>query len=551
MPQPITGNTLYYGDNLDILREYIPSASVDLIYLDPPFNSSRNYNVLFKDESGKDSESQIVAFEDTWHWNKSAIDTYEYLTTQSAPAVGKMIEALHGLVGPNQMLAYLVMMAARLVELHRVLKPTGSLYLHCDPTASHYLKIILDTIFGPEQFMNEIIWKRSGAHSDTRQGARHYGRITDTILFYNKGKQSTWNPQYTPYDQEYIDRDYRRVDEHGRRYRIDNLQGPGGAEKGNPYYEVMGVSRYWRYSKEKMQALINQGRVIQTRPGAVPQYKRYLDEMPGIPLQNLWDDIPLINNRSKEALGYPTQKPLSLLERVLLTSSNPGDIVLDPFCGCGTTIAAAQKLGRTWVGIDVTHLSIALQKYRLQEMFPGIVFKVIGEPKDIGAARQLASEDRYQFQWWALSLIRARPLGGDSGSKQGKKGSDKGIDGVISFIDDATGKAKQILVQVKSGKVKSGDIRDLVGTLQREGGAIGVFITLEPPSRDMTTEAFSAGYYDSPGWGKKYPKVQILTIDQLLRGAAVDMPLANITFRQAQRADQGTDKGTDQIGFDV
>jgi site-specific DNA-methyltransferase (adenine-specific) len=223
-------------------------------------------------------------------------------------------------------------------------------------------------------------------------------------------------------------------------------------------------------------------------------------------------------------------------------------VVLDPFCGCGTAVAAAQKLGRQWIGIDITHLSIALQKYRLEQMFPGISFKVVGEPGDLGAARQLAQDDRYQFQWWALSLVRARPLGGEAGSKQGKKGSDKGIDGVINFIDDAGGKPKRVLIQVKSGKVKSGDIRDLVGTVQRENAQIGVFVTLEEPTRDMRTEAASAGFYDSPGWGKPYPKVQILTIADLLRGGGIQMPPPFQTFKQAQRVRQSD---AEQQGLDL
>ena len=535
-PQPITQNTLFYGDNLTILREYIATESVDLVYLDPPFNSNRNYNVLFKDESGTDSEAQITAFEDTWHWNAAAEQTYDELVTQSPDHVSKMIGALRDFIGTNQMMAYLVMMATRLVELHRVLKPTGSLYLHCDPTASHYLKIILDTIFGVQNFRNEIIWKRTSAHSDTKQGVViHMGRIHDIILFYTKSEAARRTEIYQPYDETYVTSFYRHQDADGRKYQLGDLSGPSGAAKGNPYYEFLGVTRYWRYTRERMQELYHQGRIVQTSPGAVPRYKRYLDEMQGTPLQDVWDDILPLGAQATERLGYPTQKPLTLLERIISTSSKTGDIVLDPFCGCGTAIAAAQKLGRKWIGIDITHLSIALQKYRLEAMFPGIQFKVVGEPKDYGAAKQLAQDDRYQFQWWALSLVKAKPLGGQEGSKTGKKGSDKGIDGVITFIDDNTGKPKRVLVQVKSGHVKSGDIRDLVGTVQRENAAIGVFITLEPPSRDMTTEAVTAGYYESPGWNQKYPRIQIRTITELLKGAKIDMPPQHGTFKQAQR----------------
>ncbi len=538
-PQSITENTLFYGDNLFILREHIASESVDLIYLDPPFNSNRNYNVLFKDEHGTESEAQITAFEDTWHWNLAAEQTYTELLTEAPDHVAKMIESLRGFIGENQMMAYLVMMAVRLIELHRVLKPTGSLYLHCDPTASHYLKIILDTIFGADQFRNEIIWKRNSAHSDTAQGrVLHMGRLHDVILFYTKTSRATRNEVYQPYTQEYIEKFYRHKDPDGRLYQLDNITGPGGAAKGNPEYEFLGVTRYWRYSRERMQALYDQGKIVQTSPGSVPRYKRYLDEMPGIPLQDIWTDILPIQSQSKELLGYPTQKPLALLDRIIQASSNPGDVVLDSFCGCGTAIASAQRVGRKWIGIDITHLSIALQKYRMEAMFPGIKFKVVGEPKDIGAARQLATEDRYQFQWWSLSLIRARPLGGQEGSREGKKGSDKGIDGVIAFIDDNINKAKRVLVQVKSGHVKSGDIRDLIGTVNRENAAIGVFITLESPSRDMTTEAVKAGFYHSPGWNKDYPRIQILTIEELLHNTEVKMPPQFGTFKQAQRVQQ-------------
>jgi len=289
-----------------------------------------------------------------------------------------------------------------------------------------------------------------------------------------------------------------------------------------------------------MEGLERDGRIIYSASG-MPRYKRYLDEMRGTPVGNVWDDIPPVNSQAKERLGYPTQKPLSLLERIINASSNPGDVVLDPFCGCGTAIAAAQKLERKWIGIDITHLSIALQKYRLEAMFPGIELVVRGEPGDVGAARQLALDDRYQFQWWALSLIRAKPLGAKGGGKTGKKGSDKGIDGVINFVDEKGGKPKRILVQVKSGKVKSGDIRDLRGTVEREGAAMGVFITLEPSSRDMRTEAVSAGFYHSLGWGQNYQRIQIFTIEELLHNARIDMPPQYGTFKEAQRVRASTE----------
>jgi site-specific DNA-methyltransferase (adenine-specific) len=315
------------------------------------------------------------------------------------------------------------------------------------------------------------------------------------------------------------------------------MTGPGGAAKGNPAYEVMGVTRYWRFSKEKMSQLIAEGKVIQPSSGAVPRQVRYLDEAAGIVLGDIWDDISPINSQAQERLGYPTQKPLALLERIIQASSQPGDVLLDPFCGCETAIAAAQKPGRRWIGIDITHLAIALMRYRLDAMFPGIKFDVIGEPQDIGAARQLAHDDRYQFQWWALSLVQAKPLGGQEGSKTGKKGSDKGIDGLITFIDDAYAKPKQVVVQVKSGKVGSPDVTHLVGVLDQEKAAMGVFVTLEPPTADMQTAAAKAGKYHSPGWNKDYWRVQILTIEQLLKGAEVEMPPTAQTFKLAPKAE--------------
>jgi site-specific DNA-methyltransferase (adenine-specific) len=541
-------NTLYYGDNLKILREYIKDESVDLIYLDPPFNSNRNYNVLFKDESGAEAEAQITAFEDTWHWNAAAETAYHELILQ-VDDVSKMVEAFRSFIGTNQMMAYLVMMAARLVELHRVLKDTGSLYLHCDPTASHYLKILLDTIFGAENFRNEITWKRQSAHNDAR---RKFATITDTILYYVKSEQSNFNVVRVPLNPDYVEKAYRHIDENGRRYRLSDLRSPN--PRPNLTYDYKGYKPHkngWAVSLERMQQLDAEKRLHLPKniDGRI-QLRRYLDENEGAVLGNLWDDILPLHGSAAELLGYPTQKPVSLLERIVEASSNEGDTVLDPFCGCGTTIAAAQKLNRNWIGIDVTNLSIALQKYRLKDSFDLVEkrdYAVVGEPEDLQSAAQLASEDRYQFQWWALSLIKARPLGASAGSKTGKKGADKGIDGVINFVDDNSGKAKRVLVQVKSGKVKSGDIRDLVGTITREDAAIGVFITLENATRDMITESASAGFYHSDGWNKDYPKLQIFTIEDLLNGKEVQMPMNLRTFKQAEKMFKKSDSA--QLGL--
>jgi site-specific DNA-methyltransferase (adenine-specific) len=531
-------NQLYYGDNLHILREYIPADSIDLIYLDPPFNSNRSYNVLFKDESGQEAEAQLTAFEDTWHWDKAAEAVYHELVTDSPPQISKMIGALRDFIGANQMTAYLVMMTARLVELHRVLKPTGSLYLHCDPTASRYLGVVLDTIFGIKNFKNEIIWQRINAKGNVQ---RKFGAIHDVILLYvkNSGKE-IWNQLYRSLDPVYVEKMYRHTEEGtGRQYTIGDLTASMQRASSGQLYEWKGKrpppTRCWVYAKEKMEELDKQGRILYSKTG-YPRFKRYLDENPGEKLPDVWTDINIAFGG--ETLGYPTQKPLALLERIIQASSSEGDIVLDPFSGCGTAVAAAQKLNRRWIGIDITHLAIALLKYRLKDAFgilEGESYQVVGEPQDAGSARQLAQDDRYQFQWWALSLIQAKPVGGQEGSRKGKKGKDRGIDGVISFIDDAYSKPKQILVQVKSGKVKSGDIRDLIGTVEREKAALGVFITLEPPSKDMNTEAVSAGFYASPGWNRNYPKIQILTIEELLNGAQVQMPPVRATFKAAEK----------------
>jgi site-specific DNA-methyltransferase (adenine-specific) len=534
-------NTLFYGDNLPILRDYLPTASVDLVYLDPPFNSNRSYNVLFRDESGRAADAQITAFDDAWHWGAQAEDTYGELVTQAQPAVGKMIAALRDFIGENQMLAYLVMMAARLVELHRVLKPTGSLYLHCDPTASHYLKIVLDTVFVPQNFRNEIIWKRRTGSSSAVHQSNKFGTVTDSIFFYAKSDKTPLNVQYNMQAegyQQYVDKFFRYVDEQGRRYRLADLSNP--APRPNLMYEYKGYRpprNGWAISREKMEEWDKEGRIcFPKNPNGRIQRKRFFDELRGKPVQSLWDDIEPLGAQAAERLGYPTQKPLALLERIIAASSNPGDLVLDPFCGCGTAVAAAQKLGRRWIGIDITHLAIALMRSRLASMFPGLKFAVIGEPEDLADAHQLARDDRYQFQWWALSLVQAKPIGGQPDSKAGKKGSDKGIDGLITFLDDNTGKPKQIVVQVKSGHVGSPDIVHLIGVLDREKAALGVFITLEQPTSDMQLEAVKAGKYHSPGWNKDYRRIQILTIDQLLMGAGVDMPPSAQTFKLAPKA---------------
>ncbi len=538
-------NKLYYGDNLYILREHVQDESVDLIYLDPPFNSNATYNVLFGEKNGHKSQAQITAFDDTWHWGEESEHVYREVVEDGPKRLSDLIQALRSFLGQNDMMAYLTMMAGRLAELHRVLKSTGTFYLHCDTTASHYLKLVMDAIFDFRNFQNEISWKRTTTKSDFRQGARNWPRIRDVLLHYAKeiDKQATFNQPFTAYSDDYISTKYRHIDPDGRRYMLDKLTAPGMGSRGHPQYEFMGVIRYWTYNRDKMERLATEGRVIQPRPGAVPRYKRYLDEVRGIAIGDAWDDIPPINSMAKERLGYPTQKPEVLLERIIKASSNEGDLILDPFCGCGTSINVAERLHRRWIGIDITHLAIALIRNRLQDTFATELspYEVLGSPKDLSSAQALALQDRYQFEWWALSLIEARP------AQDKKKGADSGIDGYINFFDDGSGKAKKIIVQVKSGHVTASQIRDLKAVVDRERAVIGVFITLESPTRPMIQEALAAGYYSPEHLAKEHTasKIQIVTIAELLANIQIQYPRMLVTtFKKAER--KYKDKGPEQ-----
>lgn len=527
-------NHLYYGDNLQVLREHIATESVDLIYLDPPFNSQATYNVLFRSPKGEKSQAQIEAFEDTWCWNDSAERAFDEVMTSGNTDAAEMLRAIRSFLKENDLMAYLTMMAVRLLELHRVLKPTGSLYLHCDPTASHYLKILLDAVFGPQYFHNEIIWKRTSSHGNV---SANYGDVTDTILYFSKIGQPKWNKPFVSLSDENIRKKYTFVEHDGRRYTTRDLRNPG--VRPNLMYEYKGYKPHpngWSISLEKMKAYDEQGRLYfpSTQEGRI-RLKIYLDESKGQPLQNLWDDIPPLNSQAQERLGYPTQKPLALLERIINASSKPGDVILDPFCGCGTAVHAAQKLGRQWVGIDVTHLAISLIEKRLNDAFPGIKYEVHGTPKDLAGARDLAERDKYQFQWWAVSLVNAVPYGGK------KKGADTGIDGIIYFKPDRKATEKAI-VSVKGGaNVGVAMVKDLIATVDREKAKIGVFITLTQPTKPMEKEAVTAGFYQTD-YGK-FPKIQILTIEDLFAGKKPHMPwLDPTTFKKAAREDMSAGK---------
>lgn len=468
-------NFLYYGDNLDILRRYVKDETVDLIYLDPPFKSNQDYNVLFQEQNGSRSNAQIKVFEDTWRWDRGAASAYQEIVEKGPEKASRAMQAFRMFLGDNDMLAYLSMMAPRLIELRRVLKPTGSIYLHCDPTASHYLKILMDAVFGAERFLNEIDWcYKSGGASK-----RHFSRKHDVILFYSKLSEYIFN--------------YQKEKSYNRGLKPYRFKGVEEFKDEIGWHTLVGMKDYW--------------------------------------------NINMVGRTSAERLGYPTQKPEALLERIIKASSNEGEIILDPFCGCGTAIATAQKLNRCWIGIDITHLAIGLIKHRLQDSFGSEIsstYKVIGEPTDLDSAKSLANEDPYQFQWWALGLAGARPV-------DQKKGADQGIDGRLYFHDEAN-KTKQIILQVKGGHINSAHIRDLRGVLEREKAEIGVFITLQDPSKPMRGEAAGAGFYHSPGWDKNYPRLQILSIAELLNGQTIDYPapqFTNITLKKAPQFIKG------------
>ena len=563
-------NTLYYGDNLDILREHVPDESVDLVYLDPPFNSNASYNVLFKEQSGEESPAQIRAFNDTWQWTQESQRTFEneIMLNPSTPAnVREMVSAFRQFIGSNAMMAYLVMMTPRLVELRRVLKPTGSIYLHCDPTASHYLKVLMDAVFGKEQFRNEIVWRRTGSHNQNNR----YGPIHDIILFYSKTEKYSFNVQFQAVAKGHVESYFKQRDERGR-YWTNALTGAGtrAGDSGRPWrgYSPTEHGRHWAVPgtlvrslgldpslplHNKLEQLFQLGYIDLPREGsaALPTFRQYLQDAPGTPIQDIWAYQPYtqgvlydVNHAideevrwiprqgGKERLGYQTQKPEALLERIIQASSNEGDVVLDPFCGCGTAIAAAQKLNRQWIGIDITHLAVALMKNRLKTAFnilPGQDYRVVGEPVDVGSARALAEQDRYQFEFWAMSLLEAFPR------EQKKKGADQGVDGVVYFIDGPRRAVNKAIVQVKSGRVSSPHIRDLGWTVEREKAAMGLFITLEEPTRDMRTEAVSAGFYHSDLWQTDYPKIQIRTVGELLEGKGFEVPRNPQTYQPAQR----------------
>lgn len=539
-------NQLFFGDNLEILRSgRIPVSSVDLIYLDPPFNSNATYNVLFAEKSGEKSAAQITAFEDTWQWGKEAAAAYDDIMKYAPAKLRDLLQALRAFLGQNDMMAYLTMMAVRLVELHRVLKPTGSLYLHCDPTASHYLKMVLDAIFGAKNCLNEIVWRRTHPKG---HAYKRFARNHDVILVFCKEfDQAKWIPQYSPHEVEKMSKQYTLKDNNGRLYQLTSLLNPN-PDRPNLTYEFLGVTKVWRWTKERMMEELGKGRIIVPKDGkGIPRYKRYLDEQKGVPIGDFWADIEFA--AGAERLGYPTQKPEALLERIIQASSHEGDIVLDPFCGCGTTITVAEKLKRRWIGIDITHLAITLIKKRLNDSFGKELapYEVVGEPADAMSAGALAEVNRHQFEWWALGLVDAAP------AQDKKKGADRGVDGVLYFQEKDDGDYHKIVVQVKSGHVGAKGVRELEGTRQQEKAEIAALLTLKPPTKAMK-EAVPADYYVSGLFPeKRFPRLQILTIAELFADKQLDYPrwVPPKTFKKAARRRKGPAPAERQGEFDL
>ncbi len=534
-------NQLFYGDNLEVLRKHIKDETVDLCYIDPPFNSKRNYNQIYNNV-GKEDQAQAQAFIDTWTWDdyanqglKEIQENYQgRFTSQSID----LISGLTKVLGKGSLLAYLISMTLRIVEIHRVLKPTGSFYLHCDPTASHYLKIILDAIFCSQggDYLNEIVWKRTTSHNDAKT---NFSNLNDIIYLYTKGSRYTFNKQYAEYDENYIAKNFRHIDQYGRRYSSDNLRSPN--PRPNLTYDYKGFKPHqngWTVSRERMEELDKEGKLIfpKTSDGRI-RIKKYLDEMSGVTLGNNWNDIPPISSQAAERLGYPTQKPEALLERIIKASSNEGDVVLDAYCGCGTSVAVSQRLDRKWIGIDITYQSISLILKRLEDAFgKGAIENITlnGIPKDMESAKALALKQddrtRKEFEKWAVLTYS-----NNRATINQKKGSDKGVDGIAYFTGDKD-EPEKIILQVKSGKANSSDIRDLQGTMTREGAALGIFITLNKPTKDMSKEAKEAGIYQSRFMSQPTDKIRIVTIQEIIEDQKrLDIRLSLEVLKSAEK----------------
>lgn len=548
-------NKLYFGDNLEILSgDYIPDESVDLIYLDPPFNSQAQYNLLFKTPEADATAAQVEAFRDTWTWLEEASWAYQEIM-RGGGAVARFIEALHSALGESDMMAYLVMMAVRLKQLQRKLKPSGALYLHCDPTASHYLKVILDAVFGPENYMNEIIWRRTGSHNN----AKRFGPIHDVIHFYRKSDAYEHRSVFRPYTKGHVESYFRQEDDRGR-YWTNSLHGAGtrNGESGQPWrgYNPTDNGRHWAVPSElveavgidsglgqheKLDALADLGVIDLPDPsnGALPTYRQYLDRSPGLLLQDVWayqphtqgvlyssdeaidEDVRWIPLQARgehtERIGYPTQKPIGLLRRILAASSREGDVILDPFCGCGTTVETAERMQREWIGIDIAIHAIKVIEARLADRLGRVSYGLEGIPRDFESAVRLAERDKYQFQWWANYLFNPHAL------REQKKGADRGIDGELFFPNGPGRPWGRLLTSVKGGdNLNPSMIRDFGHVLTREHAQMGLFICLRKPTRQMEREAVSAGMADTVHGD--IPKLQIVSIEEWFQGKMPALP---------------------------
>ena len=539
-------NKLYYGDNLEVLRDEkaFPDESVDLIYLDPPFNSNAGYNVLFKSASGAGADASIEAFDDTWTWGDSSKNALMDIAGGTNRPLSVMMEAMHSAIGENPLMAYLAMMAVRLVELHRVLKPTGTLYLHCDPTASHYLKLVLDSVFGAENFRSEVIWRRTSSHNS----ARRWGPVHDTIFFYSRSSAYNWVGAHEDLDEAYVQKFYRFEDARGK-YQVDNLTDAGtrAGESGQPWRGVdpTEAGRHWAVPKsiikrmgingtydsmsvqEKLDYLDSMGLIAWPEKGAMPRFKRYLEFGLGAAVQDMISDIGPLSKQAAERLGYPTQKPRALLERIIAASSNPGDVVLDPFCGCGTAVDAAQKLGRQWIGIDVTHIAIGMIEDRMRSGYPDIDFETIGVPKDLPSAERLAADDKHQYQQWACWKVGGYP--------RDKKGGDKGVDGWFNYLATA-GKIETGVISVKGGEhLNPGMVRDLGRVMERDKHRFGLFICNAMPTKGVLAEIASHPMIETD-FGR-FPAMQVVVTAQLIHGPKPELPPLISPVKKASRVE--------------
>ncbi|MBX9858787.1 MAG: site-specific DNA-methyltransferase [Sphingomonas sp.] len=529
-------NRLYYGDNLDVLRQHVADESVDLIYLDPPFNSNASYNILFKSPAGAGADASIEAFDDTWAWGPSASAALMDITASGNHKLHVLMQAMKTAIGENAMMAYLAMMAVRLQELHRVLKPTGSLYLHCDPTASHYLKLVLDAVFGPENFQAEIIWRRTSA----REAQRRWPRLHDVIFHFAKDHDlAVFHAPKGATDESWIAREYRHSDDRGK-YVLSDITGAG--TRNGPSGEIwrgldpakIGSGRHWRTIPKELDRLDAEGMIYWPKRGQYPKLKKYFDANSGTSIGDLWMDVPVLGRTASERLGYPTQKPRALLERIIAASSNPGDVVLDPFCGCGTAVDAAQKLGRGWIGIDITHLAIGLIEKRMNEGYNAdgkreAVWETIGSPRDLASAQRLALDDPHQFQHWITLKLGGYPWMG------GKKGGDKGVDGYFYYVGDG-GQTETGVISVKAGgNVNPAMVRDLGRVMARDGHKLGLFVCAALPTKGMTDEAASHGLIETD-WGR-FPALQTFTLAELFQDRMPKLPPLVSPNRKAPRVE--------------